>query len=158
MSSCSFPSIFVFLGLLLTQRLSSAHLSSRPPFSSLPVKPGPSPAPIKSHPCPAFGVPPESQRQPLPHRCPVPPLRLIGREGTWNTGHDPQLCALLSALPSSPPHRCRTTVGAGFLAGPWPGPPCGEKRALPSCLSCWGPHSPWPHACISPSCMLHPVL
>ena len=83
--------VCVFPGPFLTKGLSSAHLSGCPPFSLLPVNPGSHPHHV-SAPCPALGILPQSWREPLPHTCPAFLPRLIGREGTRNTGHAPQLC------------------------------------------------------------------
>lgn len=136
-------------GLLLTKGLSSAHLSGCPPFSPLPVNPGSHPHQV-SAPCPALGILPRSWREPLPHHCPMLLPRLFGREGTWNTGHDPQLYPL----------PCQAPCPNDAELQPWGGQPLwpdtaqalpGEgKGTLSSCFIYLGPHTPQPHASYVP--------
>lgn len=121
----------------MTKGLSSAHLSGCPhSLHCLLVSPGPH-AHQASAPCRALGILPKSWREPLLHFCPVP--RLTGREGTWNTGHDPQLCPL----------PCQTPCPVDAELQPWGrqafGLPSDRDGTLSSCFI-WVSPTPQPHA------------
>lgn len=144
-------------GLLFIKGLSSAHFSGCPPFSPLPVNPGPTHCQV-SAPHPALGILPSHGESPFPIIVPrCPPGRWGGKaHGTLGMS---QLCPLPCQAPCPIPDY---SLGADRLFSRTPAQalPGEGKGPLSSCFIYLGVCTPQPHASFAPLLPLHalPVL